>query len=170
MVRIHPGVPLLVHRKWNSRLRPAIDWDAMQTRGFAMATGFFHQFSNTVSHGAGRPATFVAACALIALWAVTGPFFGFSETWQLVVNTATTIVTFLMVFVVQHTQNRDGEAVQAKLDDLILAVRKADNRLIGAEDLTGHELHQLRKMIAASVKREEDESEDAGGRPKDGGR
>ena len=120
-----------------------------------MAAGFFHQFSSTVSQGAGKPLTFAIACGLIILWAVSGPFFGFSETWQLVVNTATTIVTFLMVFVVQHTQNRDGEAVQAKLDDLILAVRKADTRLIGAEDLTGHELHKLRKMIAERVERDQ---------------
>ena len=116
-----------------------------------MTQGFFHQFSNAVSRGAGKPLTFSIACGLIVVWAISGPFFGFSETWQLVVNTATTIVTFLMVFVVQHTQNRDGEAVQAKLDDLILAVRKADNRLIGAEELTGHELHKLRKMIADRV-------------------
>lgn len=121
-----------------------------------MAAPFFHRFSSAVSQGAGKPLTFAAACGLIVLWAVSGPFFGFSETWQLVVNTATTVVTFLMVFVVQHTQNRDGEAVQAKLDDLILAVRKADNRLIGAEDLTGHELHKLRKMIAERVERDQD--------------
>lgn len=121
-----------------------------------MAAGFFHQFSNLVSHGAGKPATFAAACGLIVLWAVSGPLFGFSETWQLVINTATTIITFLMVFVVQHTQNRDGEAVQAKLDDLILALRRADNRLIGAEELTGHELHRLRKMIAERVENDEE--------------
>jgi len=119
-----------------------------------MPAGFFHQFSNVVSRGAGKPATFALACGLILLWAVSGPFFGFSETWQLVVNTATTIVTFLMVFVVQHTQNRDGEAVQAKLDELILALKRADNRLIGAEDLTGHELHKLRRMIAERVERD----------------
>ncbi len=118
-----------------------------------MAAPFFHKFSSTVSQGAGQPVTFAIACALIVLWAITGPFFGFSATWQLVVNTATTIVTFLMVFVVQHTQNRDGEAVQAKLDELILAVKRADNRLIGAEDLTGHELHKLRKTIADRVER-----------------
>ena len=119
-----------------------------------MAAGFFHQFSSIVSQGAGKPVTFAVACGLIALWALSGPFFGFSETWQLVVNTATTIVTFLMVFVVQHTQNRDGEAVQAKLDELILAMKRADNRLIGAEDLTGHELHKLRKMIVDQVERD----------------
>jgi low affinity Fe/Cu permease len=116
-----------------------------------MSAGLFDKFSNTVSHGAGKAGTFVAAVALIAGWAITGPFFGFSETWQLVVNTGTTIVTFLMVFVLQHSQNRDGEAVQAKLDDLILAVRKADNRLIGAEELDIHELHRLRKLISEQV-------------------
>lgn len=121
-----------------------------------MAAGFFHQFSNLVSLAAGKPATFAAACGLIVPWAVSGPLFGFSETWQLVINTATTIITFLIVFVVQHTQNRDGEAVQAKLDDLILALRRADNRLIGAEELTGHELHRLRKMIAERVENEEE--------------
>lgn len=129
-------------------------------QGFQMSAGFFHQFSNIVSRGAGKPATFALACGLILLWAISGPFFGFSETWQLVVNTATTIVTFLMVFVVQHTQNRDGEAVQAKLDELILAVKRADNRLIGAEDLTGHELHKLRRMIAERVARDKDAIEE----------
>ena len=123
--------------------------------GSKMASRLFHQFSNAVSRGSGRPLTFAIACGLIVLWAASGPFFGFSATWQLVVNTATTIVTFLMVFVLQHTQNRDGEAVQAKLDDLILAIHKADNRLIGAEDLTGHELHKLRKMIAERVERDQ---------------
>lgn len=129
-------------------------------QGFQMSAGFFHQFSNIVSRGAGKPATFALACGLILLWAISGPFFGFSETWQLVVNTATTIVTFLMVFVVQHTQNRDGEAVQAKLDELILALKRADNRLIGAEDLTGHELHKLRRMIAERVARDKDAIEE----------
>jgi len=112
----------------------------------------FDKFSNAVSHGSGKPATFVAACLFIVGWAVSGPIFGFSETWQLVVNTATTIVTFLMVFVLQHSQNRDGEAVQAKLDELILVIRNADNRLIGAEELDIHELHVLRRKIAQQVK------------------
>jgi len=129
-------------------------------QGFQMSAGFFHQFSNIVSRGAGKPATFALACGLILLLAISGPFFGFSETWQLVVNTATTIVTFLMVFVVQHTQNRDGEAVQAKLDELILALKRADNRLIGAEDLTGQELHKLRRMIAERVARDKDAIEE----------
>lgn len=111
--------------------------------------GFFTRFSNHISHGAGRPATFVLACTAILIWALTGPIFGFSEAWQLVVNTGTTIITFLMVFVVQHTQNRDGDAVQAKLDELIFAVRDADNTFIAAEKLTDRELRALRKVLEA---------------------
>lgn len=125
-----------------------------------MARGFFDKFANLVARSSGKAVTFVAAVMLIAAWAVSGPFFGFSETWQLVVNTATTIVTFLMVFVLQHSQNRDGEAVQAKLDDLILAARRADNRLIGAEQLSGTELRELREMIARRVERDKDKLEE----------
>ena len=117
-----------------------------------MSVGIFDRFSNAVSNGSGKAGTFVAACTLIVLWAVLGPIFHFSETWQLVVNTATTIITFLMVFVLQHTQNQDGEAVQAKLDELIFAIKHADNRLIGAEHLDIKELHRLRAMIAEQVK------------------
>lgn len=118
-----------------------------------MSVGPFDKFSNAVSRGAGKTVTFVAACVLIVAWAISGPFFNYSETWQLVVNTATTIITFLMVFVLQHTQNRDGEAVQAKLDDLIMAIKRADNRLIGAEQLDIHELHELRQKIVAGVEK-----------------
>jgi len=120
-----------------------------------MSVGLFDRFSNMVSRGAGKAGTFVTACILIVAWAVSGPLFGFSETWQLVVNTVTTIITFLMVFVLQHSQNRDGEAVQAKLDDLIIAMRHADNRLVGAEKLDIRELRQLREMIAAHVVRDQ---------------
>ncbi len=107
----------------------------------------FSSFSHNVAHLAGKPLTFVLALTLIVVWAVSGPFFGFSETWQLVVNTATTIITFLMVFVLQNSQNRDGEAVQAKLDELIYAIRGADNRFVQAEKLTDHELHALREKL-----------------------
>ena len=120
----------------------------------------FDKFSNIISRGSGKPATFAVACALIVVWAVSGPLFGFSETWQLVVNTVTTIITFLMVFVLQHTQNRDGEAVQAKLDELILALKHADNRLIGAEQLDVKELKRLRELIAAQVKRGDEKLEE----------
>jgi low affinity Fe/Cu permease len=107
----------------------------------------FSRFSHLVSHLAGRPITFALAVALVVVWAVTGPIFGFSEVWQLVINTATTIITFLMVFVLQNSQNRDGEAVQAKLDELIYALKDADNRFVQAEKLSDEELHALREKL-----------------------
>jgi low affinity Fe/Cu permease len=110
-------------------------------------SNLFSHFSHIASHLAGRPITFVIAFLLVLGWAVTGPIFGFSETWQLVINTATTIITFLMVFVLQNTQERDGEAVQAKLDELIYAVKGADNRFVAAEKLSDHELHELRASL-----------------------
>jgi low affinity Fe/Cu permease len=110
-------------------------------------TELFSRFSHTIAHYSGRPQTFVLALLLVVAWAVTGPLFGYSETWQLVINTATTIITFLMVFVLQNSQNRDGEAVQAKLDELIYAVKGADNRFVAAERLTDAELHKLRATL-----------------------
>ena len=124
----------------------------------------FSRFSHLVSHLSGRPATFAIAVLLVAAWAVTGPFFGFSETWQLVINTATTIITFLMVFVLQNTQERDGEAVQAKLDELIFAVKGADNRFVQAEKLTDHELHKLRERLLAQCEAASQEIERRGAR------
>jgi low affinity Fe/Cu permease len=124
--------------------------------------GLFLRFSHTVSRRAGKPMTFAAACILILLWAVAGPVFHYSETWQLVVNTATTIITFLMVFVLQNTQNRDGEAVQAKLDELIYAVRDADNRFVAAEKLSDKELHALRERLTQQCDRAAQELERRG--------
>ena len=123
---------------------------------------FFARFSHVVSHIAGRPVTFVAAVLLVVGWAVSGPIFGFSETWQLVINTATTIITFLMVFVLQNSQNRDGEAVQAKLDELIYAVRGADNRFVQAEKLTDEELHKLRQRLIEHCEATDNELERRG--------
>jgi low affinity Fe/Cu permease len=122
----------------------------------------FTRFSHHIAHGAGRPVTFAMACAGIVLWAVLGPIFHFSETWQLVVNTATTIITFLMVFVLQNTQNRDGEAVQAKLDELIIAIREADNRYVGAEQLSAAELKELRAVATTQVEEATEELRDRG--------
>lgn len=108
---------------------------------------FFSKFATSVSHATGKPITFVAAVALVVIWAVSGPFFGFSEVWQLVINTSTTIITFLMIFVLQNSQNRDSEALQAKLDELILTSRHAQNRFIGIERLEEKELKDLKDFL-----------------------
>jgi low affinity Fe/Cu permease len=96
---------------------------------------------------AGQPGAFVAAVGIILFWSLTGPLFGYSDTWQLVVNTATTIVTFLMVFLIQNSQNRDAAAMQAKLDELIRAVEAARSQFIGIEHLTVHEIEKVRSDL-----------------------
>ncbi len=103
----------------------------------------FADWATAVANLSGRAATFAIAAATIVVWAVTGPLFHYSDSWQLVINTGTTIVTFLMVFVIQNTQNRDGAAIQAKLDELI-RVSKARNSLIGIEALTQEEIAEIR--------------------------
>ena len=107
---------------------------------------WFAHFATRASTLAGHYGTFLAAVALIIAWAVTGPFFGFSETWQLVINTGTTIITFLMVFLIQNTQNRDARAMHLKLDELIRAVQEADNTLMRAEDESDEELAVLKQQ------------------------
>jgi len=108
---------------------------------------WFTRFAKSIAHATGRPATFFLAIALIGVWAVTGPWFGFSDTWQLVINTSTTIVTFLMVFLIQCTQNRDGEAVQVKLDEIIRAIGHARNELLDLEELEEADLDRLKKTF-----------------------
>lgn len=126
----------------------------------------FSRFAHIVSHLAGRPMTFALAVLLIVAWAVSGPIFAFSETWQLVINTATTIITFLMVFVLQNTQNRDGEAVQAKLDELIFALNGADNRFVQSEKLSDSELHELRARLVEQAEAATSELERRTGKPR----
>lgn len=103
----------------------------------------FVRFATLTAKLAGNPWTFIACLAIVLTWAVSGPIFGFNETWQLVINTGTTIITFLMVFLIQNTQNRDGAAMQAKLDELVFAIRAADSRFIGIEHLTEKELDAI---------------------------
>lgn len=107
---------------------------------------FFHRFSNAITRASGRPMAFVMAVLLIVVWVVTGPLFNYSDTWQLIINTTTTIVTFLMVFIIQYSQNKDTTAIQLKLNELIACEKKASNRLIDVEDLTNEELEVLKKF------------------------
>ena len=109
----------------------------------------FIRFATLTAKVAGKPWTFIACLAVVLIWAISGPIFKFSETWQLVINTGTTIVTFLMVFLIQNTQNRDGAAMQAKLDELIFAIRQADARFIGIEHLTERELDAILADVEA---------------------
>jgi low affinity Fe/Cu permease len=111
------------------------------------ASRLFSQFASTISELSGRPVTFALAVGMVAVWAISGPFFGFSETWQLVINTSTTIVTFLMVFVLQNSQNRDGKALQAKIDELILT-SKAQNKFVGIEKLDEDEIREVSQALA----------------------
>jgi low affinity Fe/Cu permease len=108
---------------------------------------FFTQFSARTSVAAGQPTTFAIAVAVIIVWAVTGPMFHYSDTWQLVINTGTTIVTFLMVFLIQNSQNRDAAAMQAKLDELLRAVDKAREKFIGIEHLTDQQIELIRSAL-----------------------
>src|SRR6201985_2664581 len=107
----------------------------------------FARLAVATSRISGRPATFLLAVAVVVVWAVTGPLFGFSDTWQLVINTGTTIVTFLMVFLIQATQNRDTLALQLKLDELILATKNARNQIAGIEDAPDDEIESAKVEV-----------------------
>jgi len=120
------------------------------------ATRPFNRFAKTVSHWTGQPAAFLLAVLTIVGWAVTGPIFTFSNTWQLVINTSTTIVTFLMVFLIQNTQNRDSQAVQLKLDELLRVTRGAHNALLDLEELEDDELALIRHRYGALAARARD--------------
>ena len=112
----------------------------------------FTRIANNVALAAGKPLTFILCCLTVVVWGVTGPIFGFSDTWQLIINTGTTIITFLMVFLIQNTQNRDGVAIQAKLDELV-RVSEAKNAFIGIEHLTEEEVEKFRKQCEAAAKK-----------------
>jgi low affinity Fe/Cu permease len=118
---------------------------------------WFDSFARQTSMFCGKPVVFLAAVIIVLVWAATGPMFGYSDTWQLVINTGTTIVTFLMVFLIQNTQNRDAMAVQVKLAELIIAVEGAHNKLANCEELSEEELEQLHESYReqASIARQE---------------
>ncbi|TAK90142.1 MAG: low affinity iron permease family protein [Burkholderiaceae bacterium] len=113
------------------------------------SAAWYSRFAKSAAHFCGRPRVFTLAVAVIAVWLITGPIFGFSDTWQLVINTGTTIVTFLMVFLIQNTQNRDTEAIQVKLDELIRSTKGAHNALLDLEELEEETLDAFRKKYQA---------------------
>ncbi len=111
----------------------------------------FTRIATRIADGAGQPATFVLALVTVIVWAVSGPLFAFSETWQLVINTGTTIVTFLMVFLIQNSANRDTASMQAKLDELLRALEGARERFIGIEHLTSTEVEAVRRALEKEI-------------------
>ena len=125
------------------------------------STSWFTRLTKWTAYAAGRPATFIFAASVIALWAILGPYYGFSDTWQLVINTGTTIVTFLMVFLIQSTQNRDTEAIQVKLDELIRAIGHARNELLDLEELEGQDLDELKQTFIDLAKKARNERVEA---------
>ena len=118
---------------------------------------FFNLCATKISSAAGQPMTFITAVVIIVVWAVTGPLFHYSDTWQLIINTGTTIVTFLMVFLIQNSQNRDAAAMQAKLDELLRAVDKAREQFIGIEHLTDQQIELVRAALERKAKQLKDE-------------
>jgi low affinity Fe/Cu permease len=127
----------------NNRLQKEVDQVVKNKKGWSAA---FQAFASRVTRVAGSPTAFLIALLVVVIWAVTGPLFNFSDTWQLVINTGTTIITFLMVFIIQQSQNKDSLALQLKLNELIACEEKASNRLIDVEDLTQEELEVLKKF------------------------
>ncbi|WP_343533236.1 low affinity iron permease family protein [Pedobacter sp.] len=121
--------------------------------------GLFERFSNAATRFTGSSPAFISAVVIVLGWAISGPIFNYSETWQLVINTGTTIITFLMVFLIQKAQNKDSKAIQLKLNELIAAHEKASNRMVDIEDLTEEELDQFHQFYAALAKLAKDESD-----------
>lgn len=111
-----------------------------------MEKNFFDRFADWAVYFTGSAWAFLGAVGLVVIWAATGPLFNFSETWQMIINTGTTIITFLMVFLIQKAQNKDSKAIQIKLNELVASSKKASNRIVDIEDLTEDELDQLHKF------------------------
>jgi len=131
----------------------------IQTKKNLKFARIFNRISNWVTHKVGSPVVTISAFLIVIIWAFTGPLFGFSNTWQLVINTGTTIITFLMVFIIQQSQNKDTAAVHLKLNELIASNEKASNRLVDIEDLTEEELMVLKKFYIRLSEKAEKEND-----------
>ena len=128
-------------------MRAGLPIESFGTDPHKVSGSWFSRMANATAAWTGRPVAFLLAFATIIIWAVTGPLFQYSDTWQLVINTSTTIITFLMVFLIQNTQNRDTLALQVKLSELILALNEADNHLAAIEDASDEELQEANEEI-----------------------
>ena len=128
-------------------MRAGLPIESFGTGPHMISGSWFSRMANATAAWTGKPVAFLLAFATIVIWGVTGPLFQYSDTWQLVINTSTTIITFLMVFLIQNTQNRDTLALQVKLSELILALNEADNRLAAIEDATDEELQDANEEI-----------------------
>ena len=145
--------PVIPSGRWSADANPR-SGVGRTSQGFA--TMSFSRFAQRLSNWSGRPPTFVIALGLILAWAISGPFFDFNDTWQLVINTSTTIVTFLMVFLIQNTQNRDTDALHIKIDELLRSTRRAHNALLGLDDLDADTLRELRERYQRMGERDGD--------------
>ena len=123
---------------------------------------FFTRIASRAAHIMGQPVTFVVAVAFVVVWAASGPLLQYSDTWQLIVNTATTVMTFLAVFLIQNSQNRDGAAMQAKLDEILRVLEKARNEFVGIEHLTDDEIEKIREALEADVTGEREDKRHIG--------
>ncbi|MBV1690361.1 low affinity iron permease family protein [Novosphingobium sp. G106] len=121
----------------------------------------FTNIASRSAHALGEPLAFILSIVLIVAWAVSGPFFHYSDTWQLIVNTATTVLTFLAVFLIQNSQNRDGAAIQAKLDEILRSLDAARNQFVGIEHLTDAQICQIRDALEEDIQRADQEGESA---------
>jgi low affinity Fe/Cu permease len=122
---------------------------------------FFTAIASKSAHALGEPLAFIFSTLLIIVWAISGPLFHYSDTWQLIVNTATTVLTFLAVFLIQNSQNRDGAAIQAKLDEILRSLDSARNQFVGIEHLTDAQICQIRAALEADIKHADDQGGDA---------
>lgn len=148
--------------KTNDQLEKDINQEIKQTKGVSGKKGFkawFEKSAASITRAAGSSSAFLIAVVVILVWGITGPVFHYSDTWQLVINTGTTIITFLMVFIIQQSQNKDSLAIQLKLNELIACEERASNRLIDVEDLTQEELETLKKFYVRLSELAEDEND-----------